>query len=153
MSYTDDLQAIVARYRNETRNQAAIPKEIAAWAIRKGLWQPQPGTLISQCARELRRAMRDQHITDPQGRSIRAWHSAKVADVAGKQQRLWKHVDDASRDFMRVSFQGRRLGIFSDCRQLKIDQDSFNENHCPDEPINLIFDFTRDLEEDELAAS
>jgi hypothetical protein len=49
-----------------------------------------------------------------------------------------------------MAFQQRRQQIVGDCRQLKVDCDSYNENNIPAEPIQIIFDFTTDLEELEL---
>lgn len=34
-----------------------------------------------------------------------------------------------------------------DCRQLKADVDSYNDNRAPDAPIQMSFDFTADIEE------
>ena len=41
----------------------------------------------------------------------------------------------------------RRRQIVGDCRQLKTDVDSFNENRIPDAPIQLVLDFTADVAE------
>ena len=38
--------------------------------------------------------------------------------------------------------QQRRHQIVGDCRQLKMDVDSYNQNRTPDQPIQMIFDFT-----------
>lgn len=46
---------------------------------------------------------------------------------------------------MEVAFKQRRRAILGDCRQLNLDVDSFNENRAPENPIQLIFDFTNDL--------
>ena len=48
---------------------------------------------------------------------------------------------------MRIAFQQRRQQIVGDCHQLMMDMDSFNQNQNPSHPIQLSFDFTRDLEE------
>lgn len=52
---------------------------------------------------------------------------------------------------MEIAFQQRRQQIVGDCLQLKTDVDSFNENGKPDQPIQMILDFTRDVEEIEAA--
>lgn len=52
---------------------------------------------------------------------------------------------------MLVSFQHRRKGIVGDCRQMKIDVDSYNDAHVEAEPIQIVFDFTMDLAELEAA--
>jgi hypothetical protein len=48
---------------------------------------------------------------------------------------------------MERSFQQRRQGIVGDCRQLKSDVDSYNHNHNTGEDIQLVLDFTADMEE------
>jgi hypothetical protein len=53
---------------------------------------------------------------------------------------------------MEVAFQQRRNQIVADCLQLKNDVDSYNENRKPVSPMQMIFDFTDDLAELELAS-
>ncbi len=48
---------------------------------------------------------------------------------------------------MEVAFQQRRQQIVGDCRQLKTDVDSYNENANSEQPIQMVFDFTDDLAE------
>jgi hypothetical protein len=48
---------------------------------------------------------------------------------------------------MEIAFQQRRQQIVGDCRQLKADVDSYNENYNSGEAIQTVFDFTEDLEE------
>ena len=49
-----------------------------------------------------------------------------------------------------MSFQQRRQQILGDCKQLKNDADSYNENRQPSVKIQMIFDFTLDLAENGL---
>jgi hypothetical protein len=53
---------------------------------------------------------------------------------------------------MQISFQHRRRGIVGDCRQMKVDVDSYNDAHPDAEPIQIVFDFTMDLAELDLAS-
>ena len=53
---------------------------------------------------------------------------------------------------MQIAFQQRRRQIVGDCRQLKADVDSYNENSHPGQPIQMVFDFRNDLEELDSAA-
>lgn len=46
---------------------------------------------------------------------------------------------------MQIAFQQRRRLVVGDCRQLKTDVDSYNENAEPSLPIQMVFDFTADL--------
>jgi len=145
MSYSDQLRGIVNAYRKAGVQWPATAHEIAAWAVHNAMWQPQHSDLISQCADQLAHAMREEYITDPQGRRVRAKHAATV-----EQRTLWADIRDAGRGHMMVAFAQRRKQIVGDCRQLKADVDSFNENRSRQEPIQMTFDFTLDLLELEL---
>ena len=91
-------------------------------------------------------ALGEEYTTDPQGRRVRTKHSARV-EKDGEQIVLWDDIRTASRSHMRIAFQQRRQQIVGDCHQLSMDMDSFNQNQNPSHPIQLSFDFTRDLEE------
>ena len=119
-------------------------REMARWAIERGLWKPQGSLLVTQLAAELAEAMRDEHIIDPQGRSVRAKHAVR-RERDGKQLSMWADIRTAPREYMAVAFAQRRRQIVGDCRQLETDVESFNENRCPNDPIQMSFDFTMDL--------
>ena len=60
---------------------------------------------------------------------------------------LWDDIRTASRRHMRISFQQRRRQIVDDCKQLKMDVDSYNDRNPDETPIQMVFDFTMDLAE------
>lgn len=151
-TYTKLLQGIVNRYLEAKQPWPATTREIAAWAVKNNYWLPQPSAVIDQCANQLSRALREEHITDPQGRAVRAKHVAKM-ERNGEQVSLWGDIRTASRDHMNIAFKQRRKQIVGDCRQLKTDLDSYNENRNSGEPIQIGFDFTLDLEELEAISS
>jgi hypothetical protein len=90
--------------------------------------------------------MREEYITDPQGRTVRAKHAARTGRE-GEQGVFWADIRTPPRQHMEIAFQQRRQQIVGDCRQLKIDADSYNENSNPGSPIQLVFDFRDDLAE------
>lgn len=145
MSYYEQLRSIANQYFSE-HDGTATSRDIAAWATRTGLWSPQPGSLVDQCAEELSRAMREEYLTDAQGRSVRAKHCARMREN-GKQFTLWADIRTAGKEHMSRAFQQRRRQILGDCRQLKVDVDSYNDNRKPEQPIQVVFDFTLDLAE------
>lgn len=145
-NYTKQLQNIVRDYRLAGHQWPAASTDVAAWAVHERRWQPQRSTLINQCATQLSRAMRDEHITDPQGRTIRVKHVVRK-ERDGKQAALWDDIRTAPRKHIQLSFQQRRSQIVGNCTQLKNDMDSYNENWNSDEPIQMSFNFTLDLEE------
>jgi hypothetical protein len=145
-SYAEQMQAIVTSYMEAGLPWPATTHQIAFWAIQNGRWAQQRSALVDQCADQLAQAMREEYILDPQGRRVRAKHVARVRQN-GTQTSLWADIRTAPRKHMEVAFQQRRQQIVGDCRQLKADVDSFNDNRVPEKPIQMVFDFTRDLQE------
>ena len=145
------LQDIVVKYQEADQPWPATTREMAQWAIDQRLWAPKPSAFIDQCADQLSRAMREEYITDAQGRRVRAKHAATVTQD-GAQFVLWADMRSAPHQHMSLAFQQRRHQIVGDCRQLKMDVDSYNDNRKPINTIQMIFDFTYDLEELALAA-
>lgn len=120
--------------------------------IGQGLWEPSREQIVAKCADDVSRAMRDEYITDPQGRRVRAKHAARLGQ--GRTQSVfWDDIRTAPRDHMEIAFAQRREQIVGDCCQLKADVGSFNENNNEGPPIQLILNFNSDVEERELAAA
>ena len=142
-------QDIVTRYREAHENRPATTMDMADWAIDQGLWKPQLVEVRKHLAELLAQAMREEYITDPQHRRVRAKHAAHV-----DQGVLWLDIRDKrpeTRTLLEVSFQNRRQQIVGDCRQLKNDIDSYNQNYNSGEMIQSCFHFTDDMAELELA--
>ena len=146
ITYMEQLQRIVADYVDAGGEWPASMRQVAQWALSNRRWQPQHNSLVSRCAEELARALREEYIVDPQGRTVRAKHAARF-DIRGQQLVLWADIRSADRKHMEIAFQQRRQQIVGDCHQLKLDVDSFNENANSGRPIQLVFDFNEDLAE------
>lgn len=141
---------IVRQFRKANDNKPATTAEMANWAVRNG-WKPTPIEIERHLAEQLSQAMREEYLRDPQGRKVRAKHAAHI-----EQGVLWLDIRDKrpdTRGLLEIAFQNRRQQIVGDCRQLKVDIDSYNENWNNAEPIQYLFDFTDDLAEIELAES
>jgi hypothetical protein len=48
---------------------------------------------------------------------------------------------------MERAFAQRRQQIVGDCFQLRVDVDVYNDSNPDDAPIQLVLDFTRDIDE------
>ena len=83
--------------------------------------------MIRQCADQIAEAMRQEFITDPQGRRVRAKHAATYTEQ-GHLALKWDDMRTAAHRHMEMAFAHRRQQIVGDCRQLKVDIDSYNEN-------------------------
>lgn len=150
-TYTAQMQAIVTRFIKAGETWPASTHEIATWAIQTGNWKPLHSSMVDMCADQLARALREEYITDSQGRRVRAKHAARVRRH-DRQITLWADIRDADRRHMEIAFQQRRQQIVGDCAQLKRDVDSYNDNRCRTNPIQMVFDFTQDLVEIEALA-
>jgi hypothetical protein len=156
MSQVEENQKTIERYRQAGQPWPATTMDIARWATSNGLWRISRERMLRQCADQMGEAMRQEYATDPQGRRVRMKHVAPYPSEKGGQRLLFKWEDMRTRnhEHMEVSFAHRRQEIFGDCRQLKTDSDSYNENFRPPDkrPVNGVFDFTYDLAEEELGS-
>jgi len=142
------MQEFVALYRKTKQPWPATAKDIAAWAIRKNLWEAPMVSKMDILANKLSDAMREQYITDPQGRRVRKLHALRDIEILpnGKHKQLTFWIDlDAPFEDMRRALQQRRMQVLGDCRQLKTDVESYNDNNKYNATIQMVFDFTEDL--------
>lgn len=151
-------QEIVADYRAAGEPWPTDSKTIASWAIRNKKWEMPRRRAIDVCAHEISEAMRQEYFTDPQGRRVRKKHCLRtigeLPDGTHRQMTLWLDLEDDAhrREDIEEAFQQRRSMIYTDCRHLKTDVDSYNANGNPGLDIQMVFDFTEDLIESEQPA-
>lgn len=148
--YNEVLQKLADEYFSQAKSPAATTMEIAVWAIRSGKWEAPADLVLKKCREDFARALREQYIEDAHGRSVRAKHAARIKR-GDEQLYLWADIRRAPREHMETAFQQRRQQIVGDCRQLKRDVDYYNEAHPIEPEIQLVFDFTEDIEEGEFA--
>src|SRR4051812_45884964 len=115
-SYNEQMQSLWKQYEDAGEPVPATAHDVAAWAVRKRLWIPQPADVIDQCAEDLSRALRESYLTDRRGRRVRVMHAARVLKD-GKQLSFWADIRTAPRAHMELAFRQRRIQIVGDCRQ------------------------------------
>ena len=92
-------------------------------------------------------ALREETLNDAKtGRAYRA-NLAVIHQQGSKQYTLWGHIDESPRDFVYKALQQRRAQMVGDAVQLSNDVDHWNDTHGTEEPIQIVFDFTEDVEE------
>lgn len=150
-THRGQMQDIVADYRRQGQPWPATSKEIAAWAVRNKLWIAPRRSQVGECAREIAEAMREEVFADAQGRRVRKKHAIRsvkiMPDGTHKQLTLWVDIETADPVEMRTAFQQRRMQVLGDCRQLKTDVDHYNDSNKHGAEIQMVFDFTEDLDE------
>lgn len=149
-SRAEFLQEIVKMYRAAGQPWPASPRDMAHWAINNGHWAPRPEAIVSQCAEQISQAMAVEYFTDDRGRRVRANH-AVVYPEGARQHVIWDDIRTGNHNHIAMSLQQRRKHVLDQCKQLKNDADYYNENREPPRPLQIVFDFTLDLEEAELA--
>ncbi len=147
----ESRQELIQRYADKYIDEhgPASARDIANALIERGAWMPDRKDLVDILANYVSRAMREEYITDPQGRTVRAKHSARITQGDG-QTSIWADIRTAEPAHMEIAFKQRRVQIVGDCRQLKRDVDSYNDNRCTDRLIQMPLDFTQDVAELEL---
>jgi hypothetical protein len=155
-SYTESLQGFVEQYRSAGEKWPATSREIARWAYHNKLWEPQEKNIVGQLARDLSRAMREEYYTDPQGRRVRTKYAERRVEIVpaedgeeakSTQKVFWADIRTDHEDHIIRALQQRRMQIIGDCKQLKTDAESFNDNHPSGKKVQLVFNFEDDLAE------
>jgi hypothetical protein len=145
-NYNEQMQNIWKKYEEAGMPIPAQPRDVAAWAIQNKLWEPKKADVISRCAEDLSKALREEYRVDKKGRRYRAKHAVRVYE-SGIQYTLWADIDSAPRSHMEKAFAQRRKQVVGDCYQLKTDVDYYNDAYSSDNPIQIVLDFTQDIEE------
>jgi len=144
-TFNEQLVKIVEDYRAAGEPWPATREQLAEWAVAHDRYQLTRGMAVSQCAEKISRAMGLEHVRDQKGRSVRKYYAARIREN-GQQVMKWDDLD-AERPFMEVAAANRRNQVLGQCWQIKNDIDSYNERRCPNEPIQMDFNFNIDLEE------
>jgi hypothetical protein len=142
---SEQLLRIVEDYRVQGNPWPASREQIAEWAVANDRYKLTRGMAVSQCAERLSRAMGLEHVKDRKGRSVRKYYAAPVRENG---QLVMKWDDwNAEKPFMEIAAANRRNQILGQCWQLKNDMDSYSDRRCPEQPIQMDFNFNVDLEE------
>ena len=149
-TYAQQMQAIFEQFRHEVSTDPADLKDVGHWAIAKGLWKPRPADIAASFARDMAESLREERRVDKEGRSYRAKIAARVTK-GGLPLFVWADIDDAPRTHVEMGIAQKRKQIVADGYHLRIDVDHYNWAHPTEEPIQLILDFTDDVEEQMIA--
>lgn len=153
-AYSNAIKDYIARFQQEVAYGDGLidPHEVAEWAYRNGCHKPNVKTVIDAIAADIAQMFREEYRTDARGRRYRAKHAA-TEKRGNKTLSLWGDLDDpnAPHDHFVKSFAQRRQQIVGDCFQLKTDVDVYNDQRLPTQPIQIVLDFSLDVEELQLA--
>src|ERR1700681_374235 len=127
-TYHQRMQEIFRQYQAEASSEPADLPDVAAWAVREGLWELRPADVHARFAEDMATALREEYRTDKDGRHYRAKHAVR-ATRDGKHLSFWADIDTAPRTHIEKAFAQRRRQIVSDSHQLRLYVDHFNSLH------------------------
>lgn len=149
-AYSNSIREYIERFKDTVGGGDGLidPHEVAEWAYRNGCHTPNPRTVIDAIAADIAKVFREEYRTDSRGRRYRAKHAA-TQKFGNKTLSLWADIDDhnAPHEHFVKSFAQRRIQIVGDCFQLKTDVDVYNSHRQPVRDIQIVLDFTNDVEE------
>lgn len=145
MTKDQELQRLYRWYKDEMEKAEVDLDDVVWFAKKKGYKLPIPQTpedrLKKMIAKAIRQEVRHDKVT---GAPYRVNHHYTQS---GTQQHLWIDIDEAPRAPMFKSFQARREQMVGDGLQLSRDVDHWNSIHPEEAPIQIVMDFTEDIEE------
>lgn len=148
MNKSEQLQSLIGLYREETGKSGVDMDDVAVWAMKRGVAAPKPKTPLELLAKQFSDAARVEHKKDPAtGYSYRVNHAIVSRSANGKQGTLWLDIHKAKRHEMHISLTNRRQMMIGDGVQLTIDQTVWNNLNPDEQPIQMVLDFTEDVEE------
>lgn len=144
--YKEQLQDVWHRYEKENGSVPATAREAVAWGIAQGMIEIPEVDPLDKLASDMSTALREEYATDKEGRRYRVNHAVRVTK-GGVQYTFWAIMKDAPREHMQKAFIQRREQIVGDCVQLNTDVEAYNALHVDQRPIQMLFDFSEDIEE------
>lgn len=142
------MQRTIQLYREQTGKTEVTMKEVADYAVKNmGMKVPPPVSGIDRLAREFSQAAREEVKHDAQtGNPYRVNHVISIKQ-GEEQLHLWVDIDQAPRGHMLKSLVMRREQMVADGLQLTYDADHWNNVNPKELPIQMVLDFTEDIEE------
>ena len=150
-NYSEQLQHIFERYRDEVSAEPVDLKTVAGWALSQELWAPRVVELTAVLANDLAGALREKKRVDKGGREHHAFIPVRQKAKDGTTLWEWADIDIAPRSHMEKHVQQDRRSIVSDAYALQMKVDHYNSVHPDEEPIQLILDLEDDVEELKIA--
>lgn len=142
----EKLQGIWHEYEKQNGHIPSGTREVIEWAVKRGLLDLPEIDRHDVLAGQMASALRGEVHTDAAGRRYRVNHAVRITKN-GVQKTFWAEMNYAPREHMEKAFAQRREQVVGDCLQLRTDVDVYNDMNADSPPIQLVLDFTEDVEE------
>lgn len=142
----EQFQDVWRAYERQNGQVPATLREAVEWGVSEGLLALPELDPYDALAGDMGKALREEYRTDERGRRYRVNHAVRVTR-AGVQHTFWAIMGFAPKEHMVKAFAQRREQIVGDCLQLRVDVDAYNDLSKDREPVQLVLNFTDDVEE------
>jgi hypothetical protein len=146
MTKNELLQRAWHLFEQNNGHLPASAREASVWAVQNGLLSLPEVDPYDALADDMARALREEYATDKLGRRYRVNHAVRISR-RGVQYTMWAMLRSAPRAHMQQAFTQRREQVVGDLVQLATDVEVYNEMNRGEQPLQLILDFTHDVEE------
>ncbi|KKM91184.1 hypothetical protein LCGC14_1231010 [marine sediment metagenome] len=147
------MEAAIQAYI-DAGNPLEVPRsEIAGWIVFHGLYDVPYEDKLKKCGEEVAKALNKASVTNARGNKARRFLSARLdrEDENGnvKQKPLWDLTESCSAYFAHTAAEQMRNCIAGDCRSLNntVVYANANNLNLADDQIQIVFDFTTDVNE------
>jgi len=124
------------------------PEEVAEWMVETKQYEEVPRSVITRCKQELTKALRAQHITDNQGRDVRAMLCARHKNAQGTFWSIWSPLYVSKPEHARLALQQWRRSIRGEVLLHDRTTHSYNDNNVHGAQLPL-FDYNLNKDRDE----
>ncbi|MES2253647.1 MAG: hypothetical protein V4559_01255 [Pseudomonadota bacterium] len=146
MTKNEQLQRAWHMYEKLNGQIPSSAREASIWGVQQGLISLPDVDPYDVLADDMARALREEYAKDREGRRYRVNHAVRVTR-RGVQYTMWAILQAAPRAHMQKAFIQRREQVVGDLVQLATDVEVYNDMNKEIEPIQLVLDFTHDVEE------
>jgi hypothetical protein len=147
MSRKDYFARARREYAGEHGLTEVDPDDVAKWMVDTGRYDPRPLSIVKRCKQELVRALKDERITDPEGREVRANHCIRWREGDTLFSR-WVGIYEAKPGRMRTSLAQRLRQMEAQVHQHHTDWSSYNDHNIHGAQLGLFdYDFNKAVDE------
>lgn len=124
------------------------PDDVAKWLVETKQYEETSHNVVKRCKKELTDALRAQHITDNQGRDVRAMLCARHKNEQGEFWSIWSPLFLSKPEHARLSLQQWRRSIRGEVLLHDRTTRSYNDNNVHGAQLEL-FDYNMNKDREE----
>ncbi|MGA2092532.1 MAG: hypothetical protein ABSH16_03870 [Sedimentisphaerales bacterium] len=147
-SKTEFFQEAARRYMEKFKVTEFDPDDVAKWLVDTEQYVEVSRNVVKRCKHELVKALRAEHVTDNQGRDVRANLGARYKNEQGYLWSRWSPIYLSKPQHARLALQQWRRSIRGEVLLHDRTTRSYNDNNVHGAQLEL-FDYDMNKDRDE----